>query len=185
MPKLAFSRPQGDTLGLVADAQAPADVLAEHLVGIDHIAIAVTNLDAAEKWYREALGFRCVERRVLEGRKSGMRSVVMKLGPLIFVLIQGTNPESQVSRFIEHYGQGVQHVAFQVRGIDQLVATLRKRGLEFSTTLVESPELRQAFTRRNADTGLMLEFIERGEFSGFTDENVQTLFAQLEASDDF
>lgn len=171
--------------GLESACEKAAVPIEEHLIRIDHIAVAVENLQVAEHWYTEVLGFKCIERRAVEGRKSGMISSVMAAGPVVFVLIQGTSPESQVSRFIQHYGQGVQHVALQVRGIDQLVPALRGRRLDFSTSMIESPELRQAFTRRSPETGLMLEFIERGKFTGFNDHNVNSLFAQLEANDDF
>jgi len=106
-----------------------------------------------------------------------------ELGPL--QLVQATNPESQVSRFIQHYGQGVQHVALQVNNIEGLVQRLDRRGPRFSTDIVKSPGLRQIFTKRSAQTGLMLELIERGEFSGFTDENIDSVFRQMEASGDF
>ena len=166
-------------------ANEASSTIGDQLIRIDHVAVAVENLQVAERWYTEVLGFRCIERRVLEGRKSGMISAVMQAGPVVFVLVQGTNPESRVSRYVRHFGHGVHHVALQVRGIDRLVPSLRGRRLDFSTTLVESPGLRQAFARRSAETGLMLEFVERGEFAGFSDQNVQSLFAQLEASDDF
>ena len=166
------------------DGNTPLEI-GEHLVQIDHIAVAVRDLDLAEQWFSEVLGFRCIERRDLEGTKSGMRSVVMQAGPIVFVLVQGTTPESQVSRFVREFGQGVQHIALGVRGIDRLVRKLKGSNLPFSTRVVTSGELRQVFARRNPDTGLMLEFIERGNFSGFADGNVDDLFRQLEESDEF
>jgi methylmalonyl-CoA/ethylmalonyl-CoA epimerase len=169
----------------VNEGGTAASAVEQHLVRVDHIAIAVSNLEKAERWYSEVLGFRCIERRSIEGVRSGMISSVMQAGPVVFVLIQGTNPQSQVSRFIQNYGQGVQHIALQVRDLERFVPMLKDRSLEFSTSVVESPGLRQIFTRRSADTGLMLEFIERGEFSGFTQQNVRNLFSQLEAGDDF
>jgi methylmalonyl-CoA epimerase len=159
--------------------------ISEHLVRVDHIAVAVADLNVAIRWYSEVLGFKCIERRALDGRRSGMVSAVMQAGPIVFVLVQGTNPDSQVSRFIQHYGQGVQHVALQVNNIEGLVQRLDRRGMSFSTDIVKSPGLRQTFTKRSSQTGLMIELIERGEFSGFTDENVDSLFRQMEASDDF
>jgi len=159
--------------------------ITDYLIRIDHLAVAVEDLAAAQRWYSEVLGFRCVEHRTLEGTKSGMISAVMQAGPIVFVLVQGTNPESQVSRFIQRYGQGVQHIAFQVRDIDRLVGGLTRKNLGFSTGIVDSPGLRQTFTKRNPETGVMLEFIERGEFPGFTDENVNSLFRQMEENDEF
>jgi 4-hydroxyphenylpyruvate dioxygenase-like putative hemolysin len=158
---------------------------AEQFVRLDHIAVAVRDLASAERWFTRTLGFRCVERRSVEGRKSGMVSAVMELGGVVVVLVQGTHPNSQVNRFVDNYGQGVQHVAFQVRDLDSVVNRLRAQDLDFSTGVVEKPGLRQAFSRRNAETGLMLEFIERGQFEGFNDDNVQSLFLSMEANDDY
>lgn len=169
-----------------ARVDQPEDVsIADSLVRIDHIAVAVEDLETAQRWYSEVLGFRCVERRSLEGRKSGMLSAVMQAGPVVIVLVQGTNPDSQVSRFIQHYGPGVQHVALEVRNIEGLVRGLAQRNLRFSTGIVDGPGIRQTFTKRNPDSGVMLELIERTEFQGFTDENVNSLFRQLEESDEF
>jgi 4-hydroxyphenylpyruvate dioxygenase-like putative hemolysin len=113
-----------------------------------------------------------------------MISAVLKAGPLTFVLLQGTSPESQVSKFVEHYGAGVQHIAIGVDNLPVIAAELKAAGLEFDTTVIEGPGLRQIFTRRDAGSGVMVEFIERlgGDFS---DQSVQQLFEQLEKKDAF
>jgi methylmalonyl-CoA/ethylmalonyl-CoA epimerase len=171
--------------GAQVNDRAARAAIAEHLVRIDHIAVAVEDLRAAERWCSEVLGFRCVEQRTLEGRSTGMISTVMEAGPIVIVLVQGTSPASQVSRFVERYGQGVQHVALEVRDIGELVRKLSERGLCFGTSVVESAGVRQTFTRRNQQTGLMLELIERGDFHGFSDQNVTNLFRELEDNDEF
>src|SRR5439155_8123740 len=76
-------------------------------LAIDHVAIACRELEPAIAHYRDTLGFELVERRTTEGEYSGMLSAVMKAGPITFVLVQGTSPESNVSQYIEHYGPGV------------------------------------------------------------------------------
>jgi methylmalonyl-CoA/ethylmalonyl-CoA epimerase len=153
--------------------------------GIDHLAIAVRDLDACVAWFESKLGFKIVERRTTNGRKTGMISAVMQLGPLTFVLVQGTDRESQVSRFVEHYGPGVQHVAIRVEGLPNVVRRLEELGVEFATTIIENGSYRQAFTKRDRGTGVMFELIERGEQSGFADQGVRSLFEQLEAQDSF
>jgi methylmalonyl-CoA/ethylmalonyl-CoA epimerase len=155
--------------------------LGRYAVKIDHVAIAVRDLDESIAFYRKQLGFELVERRHTDGEKTGMVSAVLRAGAITLVLVQGTAPESQVSRYIENYGPGVQHIAIEVRDVRKLMSELSGSGVEFSTTLIEGREIRQAFTLRDRASGMMYEFIERQTNDGdFTDESVQELFEQLE-----
>ena len=160
-------------------------LLGQRLQTVDHLAVAVDDLEGAVTFYRDRLGFQEMERRSIEGRKTGMDSVVMKAGELKVVLIKGTTPESQVTRYVQEYGPGVQHVAFMVQGIEAVVADLKERGLAFDTGVIESPGLKQAFSKRDPISGMMFELIERTGEEGFTDNNVKKLFESLEENDSF
>ncbi|HEX3683975.1 MAG TPA: VOC family protein [Bryobacteraceae bacterium] len=158
--------------------------LANNAQGIDHIAIAVPNLEESLRWFTDVLGFTLRERRKTEGKTTGMISAVLEAGPLQIVLLQGTDPQSQVSRFVAEYGPGVQHVAIRVGDVDGVSNGLRNSGLEFDTTVIDGGGLRQIFSRRDKGTGLMFEIIERNA-SGFSEQNVSALFAQLEEKNTF
>ena len=113
-----------------------------------------------------------------------MISAVVGAGPIDFVLLQGTSAQSQVSRYIDHYGPGVQHIALRVTEVARVAATLRENGLGFDTEVIEGSGLRQIFSTRDSTSGLMLELIERtGE--GFEEQNVTSLFTQLEEKNHF
>src|SRR5437868_4854335 len=86
--------------------------LSDMVIEIDHVAIAVVDLEAAIRWYSNGLGLSVLERRTTTGDHTSMKSAVLKAGRSIVVLIQGVEPDSQVCRFIEEFGPGVQHVAF-------------------------------------------------------------------------
>jgi methylmalonyl-CoA/ethylmalonyl-CoA epimerase len=161
-----------------------ATILVKHATSIDHVAIAVHNLEESAKFYTEVLGFELTERRRTEGKHTAMISAVLKAGPITVVLLEGTTPESQVSRFVEHFGPGVQHLAIGVQNLPEMAADLKAAGLEFDTTVINSPGLRQIFSKRDMASGMMFEFIERlgGDFS---DQSVQQLFEQLEKKDAF
>jgi methylmalonyl-CoA/ethylmalonyl-CoA epimerase len=159
--------------------------LSQRLQTVDHLAIAVDDLEAAAAFYCDVLGFTEVERRSVAGRKTGMDSVVLKANELKIVLIKGTSEESQVSRYVTEYGPGVQHVAFQVDGIEEVVEDLRARGLPFDTDVLTSTGLKQAFSGRDPVSGMMFELIERTGEEGFSGENVQKLFESLEEKDSF
>jgi methylmalonyl-CoA/ethylmalonyl-CoA epimerase len=158
--------------------------LGKFATSIDHIAIAVHDLEQSIAFFTGVLGFALHERRTTTGKNTAMISAVLKAGPLNFVLLQGTSEESQVSKYVDHYGAGVQHIAIGVQDLPAIADQLRAAGLEFDTTVIESPGLRQIFTRRDAGSGVMVEFIERmgGDFS---DQSVQSLFEQLEKKDAF
>lgn len=170
------------------DASSPGaqvlSVLGRHATGIDHVAIAVRNLEESIKFYVEVLGFELTERRKTEGKQTAMISAVVKAGPITVVLLEGTTPESQVSKFVEHFGPGVQHLAIGVDNLREVADDLKAKGLAFDTSVIESPGLLQIFSHREDGSGQMFEFIERrgGDFS---DQSVQQLFEQLEKKDSF
>src|SRR5436305_4484590 len=153
--------------------------LNKYITSIDHVAIAVRNLEESVKFYTEVLGFELKERRRTEGKQTAMVSAVLKAGSVTVVLLEGTSPESQVSRFVEHFGPGVQHVAFGVQNLPEMAEELKASGMGFDTSVIQSPGLRQIFSTRDQGSGMMFEFIERmgGDFS---DQSVQQLFEQLE-----
>lgn len=180
-PELLEDWPVHDEVEGGAEAAVPGD-LSELVMGIDHVALAVPDLDAATAWVKDVLGFTLVEKRETMGRKSGMKSAVLRAGPVTIVLTEGIGATSQISQFVHEFGAGVQHVAFRVNDLKKAAAVMQARGLQFSSPRLDSDELSQIFSTRNEATGLMVELIERqGGFEGFRDENVQRLFDSLES----
>jgi methylmalonyl-CoA/ethylmalonyl-CoA epimerase len=149
---------------------------------IDHIAIAVSDLDASVRLFRDVLGFQLLHRRTIKGARTGMISAEMSLNGITFVLCQGTEPESQVSQLIAHFGPGVAHIALAVADVHATVDDLKSAGLAFDTSAIVGPGLTQAFSSRCPHSGLCFEFIARGNTEGFLESNVQQLFDQLERS---
>ncbi len=168
-----------------ADESATTSVLARSAMSIDHVAIAVRDLDAAIAYYRDVLGFTLQERRQISGRISGMDSAVMEAGGVKFVLVQGDSPESNVSRYIEAYGPGVQHVAIEVPDPQEAIDDLRRRGADLLTGIIHGPGLDQIFTKREPNSGIQLEIIARAENDGFDPANVQELFEAMERENVF
>lgn len=171
---------------VAASLLAEKSVLADKAIGIDHIAIAVPDLEKSIDFYTNVLGLSVRERRETKGRRTAMVSAVLSGGPITLVLVQGTTPESQVSRFIDHYGPGVQHIAIGVKDLPDVVEGLKANGLAFDTNVIKGNGLLQAFTHRDEGSGLMVELIEHTKPDGtFSDESVKSLFEQLEAGDSF
>jgi methylmalonyl-CoA/ethylmalonyl-CoA epimerase len=153
---------------------------------VDHVAIAVSDIDEALALYRDVFGFEVRERREIKGSYTGMKSVELDAGGFSIVLIQGTDPASQVSRYIQQYGPGVQHIAVAVDNVEEVSQGLAKSGAKFATDVIRGSGLIQIFTQRDSNSGMMFEFIERVKSSdGFEESNIQQLFDQLEASESY
>jgi methylmalonyl-CoA/ethylmalonyl-CoA epimerase len=149
---------------------------------IDHVALAVHDVEAAIRMFRDVLGFELKRRLHIKGQRTGMLSAEFECNGIRFVLCQGTEPESQVSQLIEKFGVGVAHVALEVEDVQDTVEYLTARGLQFDTTVIRGPGLTQAFSTRCTNTGMSFEFIHRSGEEGFLEANVQQLFDQLEQS---
>jgi methylmalonyl-CoA epimerase len=166
------------------DARALQEALGTTVIGIDHLTVAVRDLDSSIRWYETALGFRVQDRRNTRGGHSSMRSAVMTAGSAVMVLVEGGEPDSQVSRFIEARGEGISHVALAVTDLDG--ALQRIAGVAGVKSLPEVPGegIRQAFLERDAQTGVRLELIERrgGKFS---DASMAAMFRVLEERSEY
>lgn len=154
----------------------------ESIVGIDHIAAAVADIAEAISWYSRTLGFSLIETRTTKGVRTSMVSAVMKAGGAVVVLVQGVEPDSQVSQFVSKFGPGVQHVAFSVSDLDKALADVVRAGGVSETGILQDVGIRQTFLRRDPGSAVRVELIERngGEFS---DSSVERLFKSMEALD--
>jgi methylmalonyl-CoA/ethylmalonyl-CoA epimerase len=151
---------------------------------IDHIAIAVRDIEEALYLYQDIFGFELTKRREVQGAFSGMKSAELNAGGFSLVLVQGTDPQSQVSRYVEEYGPGVQHIGVEVDDVAKLADLLTESGVRFATDVIRGEGLIQVFTKRETNTGMMFEFIERVKTNdGFETGNIKQLFEQLEAGD--
>jgi methylmalonyl-CoA/ethylmalonyl-CoA epimerase len=77
---------------------------------IDHLGIAVRSLDATIPHYEKALGLKCEHREEVPAQK--VRTAFFSVGEVHLELLEPTDPESPVAKFIEKNGEGVHHVAF-------------------------------------------------------------------------
>jgi len=169
---------EGDEARITIDAVPSANPFHR----IDHVALAVVDLEEAVALFRDVLGFELKRRRHISGKLSGMLSAEMEGNGMRFVLCQGTEPESQVAQLVANFGPGVAHIALEVDDVDAAVDDLKARGLAFDTTVIRGPGLTQAFSTRCMNTGMSFEIIRRDGEEGFLDSNVQALFDQLEQS---
>lgn len=82
------------------------------LTQIDHVAIAVPDLEAAIAWYADTFGATVTHREVVE--RDGVEEALIKVGESYIQLTTGTRPDSPITKFLEKRGPGIHHVAYRV-----------------------------------------------------------------------
>ncbi|GAA5032096.1 methylmalonyl-CoA epimerase [Actinopolymorpha pittospori] len=129
---------------------------------IDHVGIAVTDLDAAIAWYAEKFGMRVTHTEVNE--EQGVREAMLAVGtsgPQL-QLLAPLRPDSPVGRFLASRGEGLHQVAYTVDDVDAASAALRERDIEL---LYDEP--------RRGTAGSRVNFIHPKNAGGFLVELVE------------
>src|SRR5690554_6702866 len=93
---------------------------------IEHIGIAVSNIDDAIKTYEKLLNTECY--KVEEVASEGVKTAFFKIGDSKIELLEATNPESPIAKFIQKRGTGMHHIAFDVTDISKEIERLEKEG---------------------------------------------------------
>ncbi len=94
---------------------------------IEHIGIAVKSLDEAIPYYEEILGLKCYSVEEVSDQK--VKTAFFKLGDTKIELLESTDPEGPVGRFIEKRGEGVHHIAFAVNNLNKNLEELEGKGI--------------------------------------------------------
>jgi methylmalonyl-CoA epimerase len=92
---------------------------------IDHIGIAVSDLDEALKLYCDTLGLKVEKTEEFEG----MKIAFVPIGDTEFELLQPTDPNSALAKFLEKRGEGIQHVALRVENVEKSLEEMKAKGL--------------------------------------------------------
>ncbi len=101
---------------------------------IEHIGIAVKNLEEAVKTYEKLLNTKCYKREVVESQKAD--TAFFRTGESKVELLGATEPDSVIAKYIDNKGEGMHHVAFEVDDIHAELKRLRREGF---TVLNEEP----------------------------------------------
>src|SRR5882672_2315792 len=95
---------------------------------VDHIGVAVEDLDAAIALHEQAYGMAVAHREVVD--EQGVEAVLLDVGENHVELLRPLSEETPVGRFLRKRGPGLHHVAYQVADVEATLATLRARGLQ-------------------------------------------------------
>ncbi|MHB8186806.1 MAG: methylmalonyl-CoA epimerase [Dermatophilaceae bacterium] len=105
--------------------EQPADLF----TAIDHVGVAVNDLDVAIAFYRDTYGMTLIHEEVND--EQGVREAMMAVGSSgsCVQLLAPLSPESTIAKFLDRSGPGVQQVAYRVADLDAVSQTLRARGM--------------------------------------------------------
>jgi methylmalonyl-CoA/ethylmalonyl-CoA epimerase len=130
---------------------------------IDHVGVAVEDLDAAIALHEQTYGLRLAHREVVEAQ--GVEAVLLDVGESHVELLRPLQPDSAVGRFLATRGPGLHHVAYRVADIEAALDALRDRGLQL---IDETPrrgirDSRVAFVHPKSAGGVLTEIVQPAE----------------------
>ena len=132
------------------------------LTDVDHVGIAVEDLDAAVEHYRRTLGIEPVHREVVESQ--GVEEVLLRVGTSYIQLLGALGPETPVGRFLAIRGPGVHHVAYRVDSVADALEHLRAEDVPLVDE-VPRPGSRGttiAFIHPKGMGGVLVELVQGG-----------------------
>jgi methylmalonyl-CoA/ethylmalonyl-CoA epimerase len=127
---------------------------------IDHIGVAVEEIDAALELYRDGFQLEVAHREIVE--EQGVEAVLLDVGENHVELIAPLSPDTPVGKFLAKQGPGLHHVAYQVSDIDATLEALKQAGMRL---IDEQPRTgirgsRVAFMHPRATAGVLTEIVE-------------------------
>jgi methylmalonyl-CoA/ethylmalonyl-CoA epimerase len=130
---------------------------------IDHVGVAVSDLDAAVTLYEDTFGMPVAHRETVDSQ--GVEAVLLDVGDGHVELLRPLGPETAVGRFLDKRGEGLHHVAYAVDDIDSTLEQLRSAGVELidSEARVGIRGSRVAFLHPNATGRVLTEIVEPAE----------------------
>lgn len=127
---------------------------------INHIAIAVKNIEEASKFYQDILGLSLSGVEVVASQKTKVG--FLKIGESNIELVQPSEPDSPVAKFLETKGQGIHHICFEVDNVEAEVKAYLEKG---ATLIDQKPRpgahnTKVAFIHPKSSNGVLIELCE-------------------------
>jgi len=147
-----------------ADVSPSSPLASIGILRIDHVGIAVADLDEAIEFYRRVFGMACVH--VEENAEQGVREAMLSVGPTpaggCLQLLAPLSESSTIAKFLDRNGPGVQQVAYTVADVDAACAALRDRGVRllYDTPRRGTANSRINFVHPKDAGGILVELVE-------------------------
>ena len=130
------------------------------IVRINHVGIAVNSIDEAAKLYTDVLGLKVQDIEVVADQK--VKTAIIPVGESKIELIESTDPEGTIAKYIEKQGEGLHHLALEVSNIEDALETLVNKGVvlinEKPRNGVENTKI--AFLHPKGTKRVLLELVE-------------------------
>ena len=131
-----------------------------NLSHIEHIGIAVKSLGQAIPFYEKVLGLKCYAIEEVKDQK--VKTAFFKIGQTKIELLESTDPEGPIGKFIEKRGQGIHHMAFAVNNIEEQLRSVEENGIQLIDKVPRkgAEGLDIAFMHPKSTFGVLTEFCQ-------------------------
>jgi methylmalonyl-CoA epimerase len=128
---------------------------------VDHVGIAVKDLDEAIHVYRDILGFKLEGVHTMNERM--LKIAFFSLGESRIELLQPLSPDSTVAKFLETRGEGIQHLAVKVKNVEATLEEFKRKGIVLIDEKPRTGALgnKMAFVHPKSTRGVLLELVEK------------------------
>lgn len=128
---------------------------------VDHIGVAVKNLEETLKFYTDVLGMDLQGTEVVEQQK--VKVAFLPIGDTEMELLESTDKDGPIAKFVEKKGQGVQHIAYRVDDIEKSIEEMKAKGIRM---IDEKPRYgaggaKIAFLHPKSTHGVLVELCQR------------------------
>lgn len=130
---------------------------------INHIGVAVENLNEAMRLYRESFGLEIEGTE--EVKEQRVKVAFIPVGESRIELIESTDPNGPIAKFIERRGEGIHHIALEVDRIEDALKKLKERGVQLidEKPRIGAHKMKIAFLHPRSTKGVLLELCEKQE----------------------
>ena len=134
-----------------------------NITHIEHIGIAVKDLDSAITYYENVLGLKCYAIEEVTDQK--VKTAFFMVGQTKIELLESTDPEGPIGKFIEKRGEGVHHLAFNVPGLSDALNEIDENGIQLidKTPRKGAEGMNIAFLHPKSTFGVLTEFCEKAD----------------------
>lgn len=145
--------------------KGPGEDLTALAIGLDHVGLAVADLDEAIRWHTEMLGLQLVHEETND--EQGVREAMLAApgapaGSTQVQLLAALRPDSAIARFLDRSGPGMQQLAYRVRDVDQASQALRDKGVRllYDDARTGTGGSRINFVHPKDAGGVLIELVE-------------------------
>jgi methylmalonyl-CoA/ethylmalonyl-CoA epimerase len=133
------------------------------ILKIDHLGIAVNSIDAGKGFWTDVLGLKYEGSETVAEQK--VTTAFFPVGESEVELLESTDPDGPVGKFIEKKGEGIHHIAFRVENIEEALNELKEKGVQL---IDQKPRIgagggKIAFLHPKATKGILVELCERSK----------------------